>query len=253
MHRFYLPPSSCQGATLTLEESESHHALHVLRLREGERAVVLDGAGHEFLCEVTEVGRRSITLAMRQKNDFPKPPYSVTLIQAVTKGKTMDVIIEKATELGADRIIPILSERTVPQIDGEAADLKVEKWRTVAISAIKQCGSPWLPRIERPITPQSFLFAGERFDLVLVGSLQPGSHHPREYFDAAQAELKRLPASVAVWVGPEGDFTPAELHAIKSSGALPITLGPLVLRSDTAAIYCLSIINYEFQAARPGC
>ena len=109
MHRFYLPPSVCQNSSLTLSEREAHHALDVLRVRRGERVVVLDGAGHEFLCEVREIERRAATLAVLQKNPIAPLPYQLTLLQAITKGKTMDLIVEKATELGAHRIVPILS------------------------------------------------------------------------------------------------------------------------------------------------
>jgi hypothetical protein len=96
------------------------------------------------------------------------------LIQAVTKPKSMELIVQKATELGATRLVPVLSERSVAQLAGEAAERKTEKWRTIAIEAIKQCGSPWLPAIEEPVKPGVFLARGERFDLVLLASLQPG-------------------------------------------------------------------------------
>src|SRR2546428_9531668 len=100
MHRFYLPPSECQGSQLTLSEQEAHHALHVLRLRAGERVVVLDGAGHELLCEVREAARDTVQLAVKQKNYIPPLPYQITLVQAVPKGKIIETIIQKATELG---------------------------------------------------------------------------------------------------------------------------------------------------------
>jgi 16S rRNA (uracil1498-N3)-methyltransferase len=116
------------------------------------------------------------------------------------------------------------------------------------VEAIKQCGSPWLPQIDPPQLPQKFLSSSERFELSLVASLQSDAHHPREYFQSFISERQRLPKSVCVWVGPEGDFTPAEMNAIRQAGTLPITLGQLILRSETAAIYCLSVLNYELQA-----
>ena len=162
----------------------------------------------------------------------------------------MDLIVQKAAELGAHRIMPIVSERTVTQLAGEAAGNRTNKWEAAAVEAIKQCGSAWLPQVEPPLSPQAFLARQEKFDLPLLASLQPASRHPRDYFQTFELEQGRLPRTVSVWVGPEGDFTPAEINAIKSSGALPITLGPLILRSETAAIYCLSVLNYELQAAR---
>jgi 16S rRNA (uracil1498-N3)-methyltransferase len=101
--------------------------------------------------------------------------------------------------------------------------------------------------VEAAVTPARFLSRGEQFDLPLIASLQPGSRHPREYFDEFRQRHGRLPASACVWVGPEGDFTLEEVEAVTKSGALPITLGPLVLRADTAAVYCLSILSYELQ------
>jgi 16S rRNA (uracil1498-N3)-methyltransferase len=249
MHRFYLAPGQCLGSALTLRGAEARHAHHVLRLARGERVVVLDGNGREHLCEVAGLAPHTVSLLVRQTNLLPKPPWRLTLIQAVTKAKSMELIVQKATELGACRIVPILSARSVPQLPEETAARKVEKWRAIAVAALKQCGSPWLPQIETPQTPAAYLARHEAFELTLLASLQPGSRHPRDYFLAYAAEHHQRPASVAVWVGPEGDFTPAELHAIKSAGALPITLGPLVLRSETAALYCLSVLSYELQGA----
>ncbi len=250
MHRFYLPPESVQHHTIQLSEREAHHAINVLRVRVGERVVVLDGAGKELLCEIASLDREQVTLRVASRQTLPPLPYELTLLQAITKGKTMDVIVQKATELGVHRIVPVLSERTVAQVEAERASAKVEKWEQTAIEAIKQCGSAWLPKIEVPVTPKDYLNRNERFDLVLIASLQNDSQHPRKQIETFLAEKQRLPKSVAVWIGPEGDFTPAEINAIRSSNALPITLGALVLRSETAAIYSLSVLNYELQSPR---
>jgi 16S rRNA (uracil1498-N3)-methyltransferase len=138
----------------------------------------------------------------------------------------------------------------VTQLDSESAEAKAEKWQQVAIEAIKQSGNPWLPGVELPLTPKAFLARHEAFDLPLVGCLESDSRHPREWFEKFRAEHKRNPKTAGVWVGPEGDFTPAEYEMLKSGGVLPITLGPLVLRVETAATYCLSVLNYEMNAPR---
>src|SRR5439155_21685071 len=104
----------CRSSVLTLRDREAHHALHVLRLRNGERVVVLDGAGHEFLCETTRVARESVELQVVQKNAIAPLPYQITLLQAVPKGKLIEAIIQKATELGVSRIVPLFSERVTP-------------------------------------------------------------------------------------------------------------------------------------------
>jgi 16S rRNA (uracil1498-N3)-methyltransferase len=249
MHRFYLPPEQCQGRSPLLTGREAHHARHVLRVRRGERLTVLDGAGHEFLCTVQESGRDQTRLTVIEKRDHPAPASQTTLLQAVPKGKTMDAIIQKATELGVSRIVPLLTERVVTHLDDEDAAHKADKWRLVAREAIKQCGSAWLPAIDPPLTPGHFLARKETVELPLIASLESGSRPAREYFHAFQARHGRMPASVSVWIGPEGDFTPTETAAIRSHGALPITLGPLVLRVETAVLYCLSILRYELQSA----
>jgi 16S rRNA (uracil1498-N3)-methyltransferase len=248
MHRFYLPPAQSRDDVVFLTGGEAHHAMHVLRLRQGERVMVLDGAGQELLCEARKLEPKSVELAVVQRNTVAPLPCQITLLQAVPKGKIIEGIIQKATELGAHRIVPLLSDRVTVRLDEESAADKAEKWRTVAIEAIKQCGSAWLPQVDAPVTPKEYLARGEKFELPLIASLQDDRRHPREHIKTFQDEKGRLPKSVCVWVGPEGDFTPAEMSAAKSAGALPITLGRLVLRSETAAIYCLSILNYELQS-----
>src|SRR5260221_10869047 len=248
MHRFYLPPTQSRDDTVFLTGGEAHHALHVLRLRQGERMVVLDGAAQELLCEARKLEPKSVQLAVVQRNTVPPLPCQITLLQAVPKGKIIEGIIQKATELGAHRIVPLLSDRVTARLDEESAADKAEKWRTTAIEAIKQCGSAWLPQVDAPVTPKEYLARGEKFELPLIASLQDDRRQPREHLKAFQEEKGRLPKTVCVWVGPEGDFTPAEMSAAKSAGAIPITLARLVLRSETAAIYCLSILNYELQS-----
>jgi len=288
MHRFYLPPEECRGSALALTKREAHHALHVLRVRRSEQVTVLDGAGGGFLCEVRDAGKNAVELRVVEKSFVPPAACQITLLQAIPKGKIIEDIIEKATELGAHRIVPILSERVTTRLDERSALEKVEKWRLVAIEAIKQCGAAWLPQVDVPQTPQEFLARREKFDLSLVGSLQADARHPREClreFEAKHGDLPANPGSVgrassravsvspnsgssgdsphrkvvsdassstsprtvSVWIGPEGDFTSEELRAIQDAGAQPISLGKLVLRVETAAIYCLSFLNYELK------
>ena len=247
MHRFYLPPEHCAGAALRLQGREAHHALRVLRVKYGEMVAVLDGIGNEFLCTVDNCSRDAVTLSVSLKNFMASPACRVTLLVAVPKGKIIEDIIQKSVELGASRIVPLLAERVATHLDAEAAADKRDKWQQVAIEAIKQCGAVWLPKIEMPVTIEQFLARRERFELSLVGSLQTERRHPRECFREFQTKHGRRPQSAAVWIGPEGDFTLEELQAIQNSGAEPITLGKLVLRVETAAVYCLSILNYELQ------
>lgn len=245
MHRFYLPPGESKTGPLTLAGREAHHALHVLRVRPGDQVTILDGAGREMVCAVENFDRDKLQLAVLKTKTIPAPPCPITLLQAVPKGKIIESIIQKATELGAARIVPLLTERVVMDLDEKHAGRKAEKWQQVAIEAIKQCGTAWLPRVEAPMTPAEFLERNEAFELPLVASLQSGAQHPRNFFQQFAAQHGRKPKSACIWIGPEGDFTPQEVEAITSAGALPVTLGKLVLRVETAAIYCLSFLNYE--------
>lgn len=243
--RFYLPPHVCSGPVLTLPPGEAHHAAHVLRLRPGDPAVVLDGAGREFICAVEDTGREALRLAVTQVRAHPAPACRVTLLQALPKAKLIEAIIEKATELGAARVVPLLSERVVVRLDAQDRVRKASRWQQTAISALKQCGTPWLPTVELPISPEEFVLRREPLDLQLVAALLPSSTHAGKPFDRFAALNGRKPASVAVWVGPEGDFTPAEYRLILDAGAHPVSLGSLVLRCETAATACLSIVNHE--------
>jgi 16S rRNA (uracil1498-N3)-methyltransferase len=251
MPRFYVPLAAGHDELIQLPDAEAHHAARVLRLAPGKAVTVLDGAGHTFDCVTQEVSKRIVTLTVRQKTFTPPLPCQITLLQAIPKAKAMDYIVQKATELGAARIVPVLTERVVVQLSERDVVAKADKLRPIAIEAIKQCGSPWLPKIEPAIRLTDFLARGETFELPLVASLQPGSQSPRDFIRAFRDREKRLPRTAAVWIGPEGDFTAAEMEALRDHGALPISLGQLVLRSDTAAIYSLSVLNYELQHSGP--
>ncbi len=244
-HRFHLPPENCGGPVLRLGGREAHHALHVLRLKRGDPVTVLDGAGAEFLCDVANVTRDSLSLTVRERKSLPPPRCSLTLLVGVPKGGIIEDIIQHSVELGARRIVPLLTERVVTRLDERGREQKRAQWHQIAVEAIKQCGSPWLPEIATPMTIQTWLARNEKIDLSLVGSLQTARRPLREIFREFEKDRGRLPESAAVWIGPEGDFTLEELQVIETSGARPISLGNLVLRVETAAIYCLSVLNYE--------
>jgi 16S rRNA (uracil1498-N3)-methyltransferase len=247
MHRFYLPPERCAGAALRLDGREGHHARHVLRLQRGELVAVLDGIGNEFMCVVEDSARSVVTLSVSLKNFVPAPPCAITLLVGLPKGKIIEGIIQKAVELGVRRVVPLLAERVVAHLDDDRAESKRDKWQQVAIEAIKQCGAAWLPAVETPVTPGQFLGRQEKFELALVGSLQKERRPPRMVLREFETKQGRPPQNAAVWIGPEGDFSTSELAAIQNSGAQPVNLGNLVLRVETAAVYCLAFLNYELQ------
>ena len=249
VHRFYLPAPQCHGTALRLDGREAHHALHVLRLKEGDDTVVLDGAGNELFCDVENTTRDSLSLRVKNKKFVPPPPCSITLLVGIPRGKLIENVIQKSVELGARRIAPLLTERVVTRMDDESGEQKREQWQQVAIEAMKQCGTAWLPEVEMPADVPHVLARKEKYDLQLVGSLQKERRHPRDVLREYEKAHGRPPQSAAAWIGPEGDFTPGELKAIENAGAQPISMGSLVLRVETAAIYCLSVLNYELNSS----
>jgi 16S rRNA (uracil1498-N3)-methyltransferase len=242
MHRFYIPPSTWNIDSLALDEAETHHAIDVLRMNPGDKAVVFNGRGVEATVEIASISRKTVTLRKLIQGKSAPIACQITLAQAVPKGKAMDLIVQKAVELGVSAICPLLSERTVIQVDDDDAPRKQQKWQAVAIEAAKQCGQNWLPRVDPPLTLKEFFASSARFDLMLIASLQPDAMHLK----ALLAETAgKKPKTVLVLIGPEGDFTPAEIALAKSHGCRPITLGPIVLRTETAAIYSLAVLSYE--------
>lgn len=245
MHRFYIAPEDWQLDTLVLTGSEAHHCRDVLRLKSSDKVVLFDGRGRELTAEITSAGSSQIQLRKLHEAQTPPLRCRITLGQAIPKGKNMDLIVQKAVEIGAAEIAPILSDRTVVRLDDESAASKQAKWQTVAIEAAKQCGQNWLPQVRTPQSLAQFFQEHRRFDLQLIGSLQSDAVHLKKILAEYSSEHCDRPASVLMLVGPEGDFTPAELSLARSQGCRPITLGPIVLRVETASIYCLSILSYE--------
>lgn len=248
MHRFFDPAPEIVGDLLRLPKSEARHAVSVLRVREGDRVAVLDGAGGEWVCEVVGRGRRDAELRVVESRRHERPRHRLALVQGIVKGKAMELIIQKATELGASRIAPLIVERTVARPDPAEGAAKLAKWRAIAIESLKQCGTFWLPDIASPCALPQFLSEVSEFDLSLVASLGEGCSDPRTVFSEFREIHGGNPESAAIWIGPEGDFSPLELDAIQSAGVRAVSLGPLTLRSDTAAICGLAIVGAELRA-----
>ena len=245
--RAYCTPPTAEPAELILSADESHHLVSVNRARVGDTVVAFDGRGTEWICELVGDKKNAATLKVRFRQKATPLSYEITLGQALPKGPSMDAIIRKATEIGAAHIAPLESERTQVHFDGERSDKKIEKWQTAALEAAKQCGNPFLPSIEPVQKASAFMAAAHGYDLKLIASLQPGAKSLKVILAAFQAAQGHAPKKVLWLVGPEGDFTPAEMSHAKTCGFEPITLGPLVLRCETAAIYALSVLSYELQ------
>ncbi|MFZ5495177.1 MAG: RsmE family RNA methyltransferase [Verrucomicrobiota bacterium] len=243
--RAYAPDVPAEAAEIRLGADESHHLVTVNRCGRGDPVTAFDGRGREWLTECVDPSKSAAVLRVIQARPAAARPFAITLAQALPKGSTMDAIVRQATEVGAARIVPLISERTQVHLDGDRADKKVEKWRTTAIEAAKQCGNPWLPEISPIRKLDEFLATAKDHDLKLVASLHAGTTTLKKVL-AAFTHKHGHPPRNAIWlVGPEGDFSPIEMTAAITAGFAPVTLGPLVLRSDTAAIYALSILSNE--------
>jgi 16S rRNA (uracil1498-N3)-methyltransferase len=245
--RSFCRPAEREPEVLVLSPEESHHLVVVNRARTGDTVVAFDGRGREWVSELTQADKRQATLKVRFGQAARPLPYEITLGQALPKGPAMDAIVRKATEIGARHIVPLESERTQVHLDTDRSDKKIEKWQLAALEACKQCGNPWLPEVA-PVQPAAqFMEQARGYDLKLIASLHPGALSLKMILGSYLAAHQRLPRKVLWLVGPEGDFTPAEMSIAQSSGFEPVTLGPLVLRCETAAIYALSILSYELQ------
>src|SRR6266496_1684177 len=189
MHRLFISPENWNSGALTLDGSEAHHARDVLRMRVGEKLVLFDGSGHEITAEIVDLGVDKIGLRKLHEAETPPLQCRIVLGQAIPKGKNMDLIVQKAVEIGAAEIAPIISDRTIVHLDSESASQKQNKWQQIAIEAAKQCGQNWLPRVHAPKKLTEFFSAsGRAFDLRLIGSLQPDAQQLRKILETYSSE-----------------------------------------------------------------
>jgi 16S rRNA (uracil1498-N3)-methyltransferase len=241
--RCYVPPSDWSNELITLSHDEAHHAAHVLRAKVGQPVRVFDGRGREGVTEVKELKRNKLTLKMLQQSTKPRPRVSLTLIQALTREQKLDFILQKATELGASTIVPVITEHAIARIRPGEEEARLARWRKIVLNAAKQCGAVWLPEVLAPVKMQTFLEVSPRYDLFLVASLAIDARPLR---DVIVASRDRERSTIAFLIGPEGDLTVREDSAARNAGAIPVSLGDLTLRAETAAIYALGVLKYEF-------
>lgn len=239
MSRFYVPSDCIKGDTISISGNEAHHILNVMRLKFGDEVLVFDGTGNEYTGTVKEAGRKSLSLKIISKRRVQnETSHRITLMQAIPKKEKMDYIVEKATELGVTRIVPIVSARTIPDWNEAKKKNIAERWKKISASAAKQCGRADLVDIAS-ITPLEKAVAGQ-YNLKLMAALTDNA------IDLKNALKSSASGNIAIAIGPEGDFTPEEIEAAEKQGFKIVNLGPRVLKSDTAGLAVLAMINYEY-------
>ena len=230
--RLYLPITLVEGETLGIGEQSAHHVTHVLRLRPGAAVRIFDGKGCEHEGMIREVRRTQVTIEIgRVLASIPEPPLAITLAQGIPRGDRMDLILQKAVELGVTDVQPIWTARSQTRTSGERLEKRLRHWQGVMISACEQCGRATLPGLETPAEYRSWLTGTHRHNSRIL--LAP---------EAAQSlgALQPPGDSILLLVGPEGGISAEETTLAAAAGFKPVRLGPRILRTETAALAMLA-------------
>ncbi|MEN8693705.1 MAG: RsmE family RNA methyltransferase [Akkermansiaceae bacterium] len=241
MDRFYIPPARWADS-LALSGEEAHHCRRVMRKQVGDVIEIFNGEGSWARGAITHLGNE-VAIEVTESGETPKPTLEVELAVGIPKGKTFDLVIQKSVELGVLRIQPLITEQGMVRFDGKDAVRKAEKWSRLALEACKQCGQNWLPEVLETQNFSAWLPNRVRADFEIISALTEESKPLRDV-------LPEIPASgfTRVFVGPEGDFSPAEYELAAETSMHPASLGPLVLRVETAVIYLLSNIFCQIRS-----
>jgi len=219
---------------VTLSSEESHHLARVLRVQVGQEITLFDGRGNVADGTIGTVGKSAIEVAVTKRWTVPPPAVQIDLIQAVPKPDRWDQVMQKAVELGVSNIRPILTRHT----EFRPNEKKMARWNKIVLNAAQQCEVRWLPRLHPLEKFEATVPSLETYDLVLVGSLYDGAKPFRDVPMAGKTK-------VALLIGPEGDFSKEEVNSAVAAGAIPISFGDRILRTETAAIFGLSVLAYE--------
>ena len=226
------------GLQLTVTGSAGNHIARVLRLRVGDALTLFNGQGGEYGASIEEIRRDTVVVTVLEHREMEREsPFPLVLVQGISRGERMDWVVQKATELGVTRIVPIFTERSVVQLDERQAERKVQHWLSIAIAACEQSGRNRVPQIDLPVGLYEFLEQGSAPTLAIL--LSP----------AAALGLGDLPATAAgacVLIGPEGGLADVEQEAALRAGYTAVRLGPRVLRTETAAVCALTLLQQRF-------
>ena len=233
--RVYVDSPLTPDADVRLPEAAAYHVSRVLRLREGATITAFDGSGADFRCEILAVKGDDVRVRVGPRSaGLAESPLRITLVQAVSRSERMDWTLQKATELGVRTIAPVLSARSVERLDERQAEKKMRHWQAIVAAACEQCGRSKVPHVAAPVTLRDHLANARKEGLRLVLSPSaPGS----------LAGLTSLPNKVELLIGPEGGLDDDELLAAQKASFMPVRLGPRVLRTETAAVVALTVLQ----------
>ncbi len=244
MVRFYISPDNIAGDTLKVTDENFHYLKNVLRVRKGEELKAFDGTGKEYLCKVVKVHPRHIALHIAEIFDADTElPVEICLAQSLIKAKHFEFAVQKCTELGVKRFIPVVTERTVVKLKGERAENRRLRWEKIAVEAAKQCGRSFYPEVESVTGFENALKIAQTQDMCIIPWEEETALTLKKVL--AEGFESHLPRKVMVFIGPEGGFSSQEVSLAKKAGVVPVSLGPRLLRSETAAIATVAVLVHE--------
>jgi 16S rRNA (uracil1498-N3)-methyltransferase len=240
--RFTVTPEQIEGDRVTFDRAESHHMWAVLRLAAGDVVVATDGRGREYTVRLESVGEAALGTIIRAARSSGEPPLAITLLQGIPKGDKMEAIVRAATELGVERVLPAITARTVVRLEPGRWRDRARRWQRVAKEASKQCGRAYIPEIEMPRPLQEWLEPA-----AVSAELRLGLWEGQAPALAAVCEgLMRAPATALVLVGPEGGLAREEVELARTRGWTIASLGPRILRTETAGPAAIAILQFRF-------
>lgn len=242
MHRFFVKKQSILKDRITLFGEDVQHISKVIRLKCGDRIVLCDGEGTDYLAAIESMNKDSIgTIILEKEASRGESDIDTVLYQGIPKSSKMDTIIQKCTEMGIKRIVPVSTVRTVVRLESEKDERKkVERWTKIAEEAAKQSGRGIIPIVDMPVNLQQALSSAAGLDLVIIPYELETGIPVKEVLSKTKAK------SIGFFIGPEGGFEPSEVENAKDMGAVPVTLGRRILRTETAGIAVLTSIMYEY-------
>lgn len=236
MIRAFVDAPLAVGQRVTLPENAAAHLVRVLRLREGDACVLFNGDGRDYDARLLEAGKRGAVADVVNARDVDnESTLRIVLLQGIARGEKMDLILQKATELGVARIVPVDAERTEVRLDGERLRKRIEHWRGVVVSACEQCGRARIPEVADPVAIADI--PRHTSDATLKLTLDPEGVH------ALPALAIAPTATVAIAIGPEGGWSPRDRDALHAAGFSGLRLGPRILRTETAGLAAIAALQ----------